>query len=100
MVYYAALGNYICYPISVKLCLLADESEGRLRRWRRQIEREREGDREERRKKSSRIYTSNAVSRSRNGRFELANEVVVVFPFLLTSSTTAKCCSCVYLLVG
>lgn len=25
VVYYAALGNYICYPISVKLCLLADE---------------------------------------------------------------------------
>lgn len=24
VVYYAALGNYICYPISVKLCLLAD----------------------------------------------------------------------------
>lgn len=23
VVYYAALGNYICYPISVKLCLLA-----------------------------------------------------------------------------
>jgi len=51
VVYYAALGNYICYPISVKLCLLAYDE---------------------------RIVAWNIASR--NGRIELANEVVVVVP--------------------